>query len=195
MSRPFLIVAALLTLTQTPLLAQSPFRFREGYLLENRIFYGRIGSEYDQFHRETGLSTMGPSLSQQFIADSRDDRTYSTNRWLEILSNTDKYRRMGGLELAEKQYLDILNMLRKVRGPADDAVCLMLDHLGEFYLETRNFDRAHEVLTEAIQARRNNIQALNPDATGAATRVIFRSHLADMLTRVGQIDLAKGDLT
>ncbi len=89
---------------------------------------------------------------------------------------------MGGLELAEKQYLEILGMLRKVRGPADDTVCLMLDHLAEFYLETRSFDRAHEVLAEAIQLKRSNIQALSAgqaDPTAARTRISYRSHLAD----------------
>ena len=196
LTRPFLTLAALFTLAQTPLLAQSPFQFREGYLLENRVSYGRIGSEYDQFHRETTLVSMAPSLSQQFLADSRNELTYKTNRWLEILSNIDKNRRMGGLGLAETQYLYILSMLRKVRGPADDTVCLMLDHLAEFYLETRSFDRAHEVLAEAIQLRRNNIQTLSTvpaDPTAARTRISYRSHLADMLTRIGQIELAKGD--
>ena len=38
--------------------AQSPFQFREAYLLEHRIQETRSGQEYDPNHSEQGLATM-----------------------------------------------------------------------------------------------------------------------------------------
>jgi len=80
---------------------------------------------------------------------------------VDLLNETDRFRQMGGYELAEKQYLDMVRMLRQAQGPSTSDVALMLDHLGEFYLEERNFDRAYEIFSVALQVRRSTIDALN----------------------------------
>jgi len=65
--------------------AQSPFQFREAYLLEHRIEVTRSGEEYDPHHSEVWLSTEGPSLTNQFVADRNEPNIYRTERWKELL--------------------------------------------------------------------------------------------------------------
>jgi len=179
--------------------AQSPFQFREAYLLEHRIQETRAGEEYDPNHSEQGLATMGPTQADQMVLDRSDLNLFRSERWQDLLQDTDRYRRMGGLELAEKQYLEMADGLRRAQGPASNDLALLLDHIGEFYLELREFDKAYAEFGEALKVRRAAIAALPPaltDANGhpAMPLAVYRLHLADMETRLGQMDLAKGDL-
>jgi CHAT domain-containing protein/tetratricopeptide (TPR) repeat protein len=180
------------------LCAQSPFQFREAYLLEHRIQETRSGQEYDPNHSEQGLALEGPSQANQMVPDRGDILLYKSERWQDLLQETDRYRRMGGLELAEKQYLSMADKLRQAQGPASNDLALMLDHIGEFYLELRDFDKAHAEFLEALKVRQATIAALPPaltDANGhpAMPLAVYRLHLADLETRIGQMDLAKGD--
>jgi len=179
--------------------AQSPFQFREAYLLEHRIQVTRSGEEFDPNHSEQGLALEGPSQINPFLPDRNDLNVYRSKRWEELLDDDDRFRRMGGLELAEKRYLDIADKLRQAQGPASNDLALMLDHIGEFYLELREFDKAHAEFEAALKVRQATIAALPAaltDANGhpAMPLAAYRLHLADMESRLGQIDLAKGDL-
>jgi len=183
-----------------PLHAQSPFQFREVYLLEHRIDVERSGAEYDPTHQERVLSLEGPSPATPFTLDPNDLRIFQNGRWTVLLDEVDRYRRMGGLELAEQRYLDMVQQLRKAQGPGSDDLALMLDHLGEFYLEIRSFDRAYKAFSDALDVRRAALAALppspppaNPNAIDPGPITHFRLHLADLQTRLGQLDLAKGD--
>src|SRR5208283_295191 len=156
------------------------------------------GQEYDPNHSEQGLALEGPSQTNQFLPDRNDPNIYRSERWKELLDDTDRYRRMGGLELAEKQYFDIADKLRQAQGPASNDLALMLDHIGEFYLELREFDKAHAELEAALKVRQATIAALPAaitDANGhpAMPLAAYRLHLADLEARLGQMDLAKGD--
>ncbi len=180
--------------------AQSPFQFREASLLEHRIQETRSGQEYDPNHSEEGLATMGPSAANQMIPDRNDLNLFRSERWQDLLNDTDRFRRMGGLELAEKQYLQMADGLRQAQGPASNDLALLLDHIGEFYLELREFDKAYAEFEQAMKVRSATISALPQaltDANGkpALPLAVYRLHYADMQARLGQIDLAKGDLT
>jgi len=182
------------------LCAQNPFQFREAFLLEHRIQETRNGQEYDPNHSEEGLALEGPSQANQMVADRNDLGIYRTERWKELLDDTDRFRRMGGLELAEKQYLDMADKLRQAQGPASNDLALLLDHIGEYYLELREFDKAYAEFEEAIKVRQATIASLPPALTDANGRpalplAVYRLHLADMEARLGQLDTAKGDLT
>ena len=119
---------------------------------------------------------------------------YASMRWLDLLNETDTYRRRGALVLAEQQYLDLLAKLRQVQGETGGAVGWMLDHLGEFYLEVRDFDKAYQNFSEAVRVRRANIQALGQNAQQAPLLTTFRAHLAKLLVAMGRLDFAKGDM-
>ena len=178
--------------------AQSPFQFREAYLLEHRIEYTRSGEEYDPAHSEQGLALEGPSPTDQFVPDRNDQVIYQSGRWEELLQDTDRFRRMGGLELAETQYLDMAERLRRAQGPASSDLALLLDHIGEYYLELRAFDKAYKEFSDALEVREASIKALPPaltDANGhpAMPLAVYRLHYADLEARLGQMDLAKGD--
>ncbi len=180
--------------------AQSPFQFREASLLEHRIQETRSGQEYDPNHSEEGLATMGPSAANQMIPDRNDLNLFRSERWQDLLNDTDRFRRMGGLELAEKQYLQMADGLRQAQGPASNDLALLLDHIGEFYLELREFDKAYAEFEQAMKVRSATISALPQaltDANGkpALPLAVYRLHYADMQARLGQMDLAKGDLT
>ncbi len=54
------------------LCAQSPFQFREAWLLEHRIELTRSGGEYDPSHSEQLLSREGPGPAEQFNPDRGD---------------------------------------------------------------------------------------------------------------------------
>jgi len=192
-------LAIFIALTPAGVVAQSPFQFREADLLEGRIRAGRIATD------DVSLGRQGPSatiaLANPFVAQPDDESIYSGDRWLEVLNDAETTRRRGGFESAERKYLNILEMLRKVRGPESSEVALMLDSLGEFFLEARDFDRAHEKLSESVLVRRNQVNIIDRQSPGtvsqdnqrAALRTIARLHVADMLSRLGEIDLAKRD--
>src|ERR1039458_604623 len=191
-------LSILVTVPLLNLLGQGPFQFREAYLLENRIQVTRSGEEYDPAHSEVWQSSIGPSPARQFISDVNDLHVYSSSRWMGVLGDADKFRRMGGFEVAEKRYLLILEMLRKAQGEAASDVALMLDHLGEFYLEMRDFEKAYERLSQAAQVRRKTLAvgpfsnpSETPNSPDATAQGIYHLHLADLLTRLGQMDLAK----
>jgi CHAT domain-containing protein len=184
-----------------------PFQFREAFLLESRI--ETKTESYDPKHSENLMSRMqyGPAnQALQFFAEKRSRlTTYQGTDWVNLLPETDKYRQMGGLDLAEEQYLDILEKLRKAQGPASGHLALMLDHLAEFYLEERRFNQAYKTFAEAARVKRIAIDTLtkrtafipaspsisvDPSASLRNSRI----HLSDLLTRLGQLDLSKGDL-
>jgi CHAT domain-containing protein/tetratricopeptide (TPR) repeat protein len=193
---------------------QSPFQFREAYLLEHRIF--KSGESYNSADAAEIYGLPSPSLNHQFVPDPDDIHVYQSQRWLGIVQGIDRSRERGSFQLAERHYIQVLTMLRKVQGQSTSDVSLMLDHLGEFYLETRDFDRAYATFSEAVQIRRNTIDALNQtedtgkradlihqilvttyiraEDPGTAAVTIAHEHLADMLTRLGQLDLARNDL-
>jgi hypothetical protein len=95
--------------------------------------------------------------------------------------------------LAEKQYLDLLAKLRRVRGPEDLDIPWMLDHLAEFCLGTRDFNKAYQDCDAALRMRRVNIQALGQNPRAAAALQICRAHLVRLLVTLGRLDTAKGD--
>lgn len=198
--RATVLLPLLFTATLTSLNAQGPFQFRDVSALEHRIEVTRSGQEYDPNHSERYLALEGPNLATPFVLDPNDPAIFQNGRWLTLLDQVDRYRRMGGVELAEQKYLYMVQQLRKTQGPASNDLALMLDHLGEFYLETRSFDQAYKSFTEALQVRRAALAALpappppNPNAPEQGPRPIYRLHLADLQSRLGQLDLAKGDL-
>jgi CHAT domain-containing protein/tetratricopeptide (TPR) repeat protein len=119
---------------------------------------------------------------------------------MEVVSEADRFWAMGGFEVAEKRFRLVLGMLRKVHGPDSNAVAMMLDHIGEFYLDERDFAGAYATFTEALQVRRKTLAAITAPPTGTVataesdTRSTYRLHLAELLTRLGQMDLSRGAL-
>ena len=172
------------------LFAQSPFQFREVSLLETRMW--RSGEEFSAVH-STYVGRDGPSLTRPFIPDANDPNVYRSERWLGLLNETDSYRRRGAFVLAEKQYLDLLSKLRQVQGSTVIDVGWMLDHLGEFYLDARDFDKAYQNFSEAVSVRRTNIQALGQTQQQAALLITCRAHLVKLLVTLGRLDFAKGE--
>jgi CHAT domain-containing protein len=188
-------------------LAPGPFLFREVYPLEFRVQSRK--QAYDPNHGAQQLSQMnyGPANPMlQFQQDRRNrPETYSSHDWVNLLPETDIYLQMGSLDLAEKQYLDIVDRLRKAQGPASSDLAFMLDHLAEFYLEERKFESAYKTFSDAVQVRRSSLSGLKKavDSGSALSLGIedpdgafigYQLHLADLLTRLGQLDLGKGDL-
>jgi CHAT domain-containing protein/tetratricopeptide (TPR) repeat protein len=183
--------------------SQSPFRFRDAYLLESRIASRK--ATYDPNHSQELISRMDPGLANpdaRLYSQRRDDpTTYQGAAWVDYVNDTDLYRQMGGLDLAEKQYIEILKMLRKAQGPSSSDVALMLDHLGEFYLEERKFDQAYQTFSEAVEVRRSSLNTFTCPAVPQQVSLLSnrslracRLHLSDLLTRLGQLDIGKGDL-
>ncbi len=188
-------------------LAPGPFQFREVYPLEFRVQSRK--QAYDPNHGAQQLSQTYYGLANpmlQFQKDRRDrPETYSSHDWVNLLPETDIYLQMGSLDLAEKQYLDIVDRLRKAQGPASSDLAFMLDHLAEFYLEERKFESAYKTFSDAVQVRRSSLSGLKKavDSGSALSLGIedpdgafigYQVHLADLLTRLGQMDLGKGDL-
>ena len=69
---------------------------------------------------------------------------------------------MGGLALAEQEYLDMIAKLRVAQGANSDNIALMLDHLGEFYLEARSFDKAYKAFSDALEVRKGRLWRCRP---------------------------------
>jgi tetratricopeptide (TPR) repeat protein len=160
--------------------------------------------EYDPNHSEQLMSMMAPSLATPMLQDILNDpRSYQGQGWVNVVQQADKYRQMGGMDLAEKQYLVIVANLRKVRGPASNDLSLALDHLAEFYLDERRFDDAYKTFSEAVEVQRHALDAMKPTQTiipptpavqqAAAAARNAQIHLSDLLTRLGQLDFAKKD--
>jgi len=185
------------------LLAQNPFQFREAALLERRISTGHVGPEDVSVRTETRQAVADAiANNERFTGNPEAAKAYTRN-WSDRVDVAESYAKLGELETAEKLYILLLEMLRTARGSVSSEVALMLDRLGEFYLGARDFDHAHEKLSEAVQVRRNDLNILDHQAPAtdpggirqvAGARIMVRLHLADMLARLGEIDLAKGDL-
>ena len=188
--------------------APGPFQVREVYPLEFRV-ESRKQAAYDPNHsaQQQSQTYYGPANPMmQYQADRRDrPETYTSHDWVNLLPETDRYREMGSLDLAEKQYLDIVERLRKAQGPASNDLAYMLDHLAEFYLEERKFEPAYKTFSDAVQVRRASMADLKQAAaTGTANSpgvsdpdgvlAGYQLHLADLLTRLGEMDLGKSDL-
>lgn len=184
-----------------------PFEFREVYPLEFRVQSRK--QAYDPNHGAQQLSQMNYGPANPMLQFQQDRRiwpeTYASHDWVNLLPETDTYRQMGSLDLAEKQYLDIVDQLRKSQGPASSDLAFMIDHLAEFYLEERKFESAYKTFSDAVQVRRSSLAALKKAADSGSALSLgigdpngaligYQLHLADLLTRLGQMDLGKGDL-
>jgi len=146
--------------------AQSPFQFREAWLLELRMEQSGI-----EFY-ENRLQLAG-----------RDS-----------LTQIDSGLRRGAFEAAESSYRSILNNFRQNQGPTGIDVGWMLDHIGQSYLEIRDFEKAYQNLSEAAAIRRANIRSLELNPQQAALLTTCQSHLLKLLVALGRLDFAKGDL-
>ena len=112
------------------------------------------------------ISRQGPDQARPFIADADNPRIYQPGgRWGEALGETDGYRQAGALELAEKQYLEIIEKLRQAQGPKANDVAAMLAHVGEFYLEARDFERAYQNFAQAAEIEKANLPPAIPIPT------------------------------
>jgi|HubBroStandDraft_4_1064222.scaffolds.fasta_scaffold04069_3 CHAT domain-containing protein len=174
--------------------AQSPFQFHEVSLLGTRMWHS--GEDYSAMHAQI-YGRQGPSPANRMIPDFTDLEVYRSSRWLGLLAETDGYRRNGAFDLAERQYLDLLSMLRQVQGPTAVDVGWMLDRLGDFYLESRDFDKAYQNFADALKLRRTNIDDLHKTPANqqvAALLVTCRAHVVRLLVALGRLDFAKGNL-
>jgi CHAT domain-containing protein len=156
-----------------------------------------IGKEYSPDHPEQ-LSHTGPNLMNQTAIDSRAVATYADhNKFGTLLESIDSTRRSGGIKVAEARYLEVVEMIRKAQGPNSSDEATVLDQIGEFYLEERAFDQAYQMFSEALRVRRIALERAknDPDDTRRAYPEFARGrlHLADVLTRLGQLDMARGD--
>jgi CHAT domain-containing protein/tetratricopeptide (TPR) repeat protein len=175
--------------------AKGPFHFRDAFLLELRI--RRSGEDYSVSHDQDVSSQQGPSPAQQFLPDWHDPKIYSTSRWVELLTGADRDRRIGNVDAAEREYLEILGQLRTAQGPTSEAVVMVLDRIGEFYLELRRLESAYRNFSEALSLRKKLVEGLqhtqtkplDPNAVNMPL-VSGRLHVLDLLTRLGQIDVA-----
>jgi CHAT domain-containing protein/tetratricopeptide (TPR) repeat protein len=193
--------------------AQSPFQFREAALLEARMMPNR-GGFTDLTHFEENLNSVTPTWVQngnciipgcqgpngQYFLDLDNPILYQSDRWVNLLVEVDTSRDQGAFAVAGPVYERMVSMLKKARGDNSSAVALMLDHLAEYYLEARSFDKAYAAFQEAIAVRRAMLKGLpprDPDAMYDAhdlDRLESTMHLADLLTRIGEVELGKGDL-
>ncbi|HLJ91316.1 MAG TPA: CHAT domain-containing protein, partial [Candidatus Angelobacter sp.] len=194
MQRATLLV--LLFCLATALRAQSPFQFREAAFLEDRLH--ELGESYNTGHTNLNLQE-APSPANQLAIDPTAVSSYTNPiRMAPMLQSIDAKRRSGATKMAEARYRAFISMIRKAQGPSSSDEALLLDHLAEFYLETRNFRQAYQTFSEALKIRRITVAAAQDDSTdamrGDPQRKLTRLHLADLLTRLGQLDLAQGDL-
>lgn len=206
-------LSALLTLHTPAAAAQSPFQFREAAMLEARMMPNR-GGFTDLTHFEENLNSVTPTWVQngdcmipgcqgpdgKYVLDLDNLILYQSDRWVNLMVQVDTSRDQGAFAVAGPVYERMVSMLKKARGENSSAVALMLDHLAEYYLEARNFDQAYQAFQDAIAVRRAMLKGLparDPDAMYDAhdqDRLESTMHLADLLTRIGQVELGKGDL-
>jgi tetratricopeptide (TPR) repeat protein len=78
-----------------------------------------------------------------------EDRLQLAGR--EGISEIDAELRRGAFEAAECQYAETLNSLRQRAGPTGIDVPWVLDHIGNAYLEIRDFDKAFQNFSEAVR--------------------------------------------
>jgi CHAT domain-containing protein/tetratricopeptide (TPR) repeat protein len=207
------LILALIALAAGPQLhAQSPFRFREAYLLEQRMSPNR-GGFTDISHFDENMGRVKPTYAFQdcmiqgckgpdgkIVSDLDNPITYQGGMWLRLLEQADTSRQQGAFAVAGAMYEEMLSRLRKAQGENSSSVALMLDHLGEYYLEGRNFDKGYQTIQEAVAVRRTMLKTLSPAPPEGTPdpdlqkRLEITMHLADMQTRLGQMDLGKGDL-
>jgi CHAT domain-containing protein/tetratricopeptide (TPR) repeat protein len=205
---------AVISQCATHLRAQSPFQFREAYLLERRMAPNR-GGMTDLTHFDENMSRITPTAVQngdcqihgcldpdgKTVFDLDNLFMYQTGRWIGMLEETDKDRGAGAFAVAGPKYGRMIELLKKAQGEYSSPVALMLDHLGEYYLEDRDYEQAYKTFLEAVEIRRIMIKSIPPAPPEGVPdpdlqrRAEARLHLADMLTRLGQMDLAKGDVT
>ena len=136
----------------------------------------------------------------KYTLDLNNLLLYQNGMWIRMLEQTDKSRGEGAFAVAGPVYEEMISELHKAQGDTSSLIALMLDHLGEYYLEGRNFEKAYQTIEQAIAVRRVMLKELGPEpAEGsgnvdAQKRLEIVMHLADMQTRLGQMDLGKGDL-
>lgn len=185
--RPLIALLVMSTTLSFAADSAGAFRYHEAYLLERRI--GRSGEDYE-FARSasyTGLSR--PSILNQFAVDPTNVRSYANeNSMADLLSSIDYMSAGGRTADAEKQYRNFLTMLRKAQGPDSSDEAFVVDHVALFYLSMRDFDQAYKLFGDAVRIRRLHIAA----ASGP-NLIPLRLHLANMLTSMGELDLAKAD--
>lgn len=207
------ILALIAHLAPGQLRAQSPFRFREAYLLEQRMAPDR-GGFIDISHFDENMGRVKPTYAQNgdcmiqgckgpdgnYVLDLNNLYVYQNEMWLRLLEQTDKSRTEGAFAVAGPIYQEMISELRKAQGDTSSSVALMLDHLGEYYLEGRNFEKGYQTIQEAVAVRRAMLKTLSPEPHEGTPdpdlrkRLEITLHLADMQTRLGQMDLGKGDL-
>ncbi|HEY0465131.1 MAG TPA: hypothetical protein VGC79_13015, partial [Polyangiaceae bacterium] len=174
-----------------------PFDFRSALLLELRIVRAA-----ELARNASPASLVGPFVpserlpgSDPFTPRLDDPNVYRGDRWLGLLQQADSYRTSGGFRNAERQYLEILAGLRSA-GASPQALLPMLAHLGEFYLEIRDLTRASQRFSEAIALSRSIAGSapakprVDPAKKAADPLHVERLRLADLLTRLGQIELS-----
>jgi CHAT domain-containing protein len=166
--------------------AADPFRFREAYFLERRLF--RSGSQFSG--NPATYLRRGYSPTMQMIPDSSDPKSYRFTWKLEVmLREIDHIAAAGGWREADRLYRQFLGSVRRAQGESASDVSFTLGHMGEFLLATHEFDEARQAFTDAIRIRRATLDPALPDM-----RTILRLHLATLLTHLGEIELAHGDL-
>jgi CHAT domain-containing protein len=146
--------------------AQSPFQFREAWLLEMRMQRG------------------GRILYE--------DRLQLAGR--ELLTHADAALWRGEFETSEAQYQNFLDGIRQKEGPTAVNLAWMLDHIGQSYLEIRDFGRAYKNFSEAVRILRTNIASASPDPQQSRFVINYRAHLDRLLVALGRLDFAKGDV-
>jgi tetratricopeptide (TPR) repeat protein len=164
--------------------ATNPFRFREAYFLERKMF--RSGEEYTG--NPASYLRRGYSPANQQLPDSSDPLSYRFTWKLAImLREVDHIARAGGLAEAEQLYLRFLDSVRRAQGQSTSDVAFVLGHLGNFYLEHRSFEPAYERFSEALDVRRKTLNS-------PTNLPEYRLHLADLLTHLGELEYGRNDL-
>ena len=180
----------------------TPFHLRDLLLLENHILRSSK-TQYSVSHYESFLSGRYQLPRDDSSTSLAPDPTslvyYQDAGWMGLMFAADRFRKMGGGEAAEKQLRTILGMLRRVQGPETDAVAVVLDHIGEsfsisviskgpttFSPRRCGYGGALAALPET-DAGKSSEPAADP-------RPVYRLHLAELLTRLGQLDLARAKL-
>jgi tetratricopeptide (TPR) repeat protein len=166
---------------------QGAFRYHEAHLLERRIT--KSGEDYGSARTASYWGLATPSPAQPFVVDPNNPNSYRNEGSIaSLLSQIDHISQGGRRTEAERQYHNFLTMLRRAQGPNSIDEAFVLDDIAAFYLRTRDFDRAYRRFGEAVKIGRLNIAAAT-----AATLIPLRLHLADMLTKMGELDLARGE--
>jgi CHAT domain-containing protein/tetratricopeptide (TPR) repeat protein len=176
--------------------SKGPFHFRDAFLLERHIV--RTAKRF-----QGGPDFMQPRLTYvpgTMLSEERGPNFYRTTRWFAELAEADDDRWAGAVDRAAARYRELLGKLREAQGPGSEAVIVVLDDLGELYLEGRDLVRARQLFSEALALRRGGVERRTRELVGTPATpgrvdkqlLVARLHVADLLTRVGQIDTALG---